>query len=268
MCELLGMSFNMAVNPHISFRAFRSRGESNPDGWGLAYYPDSSCQIFKEEIKAGASPLSKFLMGYEKIRSRTIIGHVRHKSRGDSSRRNTHPFSRELHGKEFVFAHNGTLDGCEALDTGHFEPIGDTDSERAFCYILDRIRQENIVFRGKEQFEWLAHELNEINEYGDLNCILSDGEFLFCYHDRKGYNQLCLQHRKPPYERIRLKDEDWEIDLAAEKGSEQTGYVIATTPLTDEEWVAFAEGELRVFKEGREVYRHHEGIGGSTSKLA
>ncbi|RSN77202.1 class II glutamine amidotransferase, partial [Candidatus Methanodesulfokora washburnensis] len=39
MCELLGMSFNLPVNPRISFRGFRLRGKYNRDGWGLAFYP-------------------------------------------------------------------------------------------------------------------------------------------------------------------------------------------------------------------------------------
>jgi len=42
MCELLGMSFNLPVRPSISFRGFRHRGEENPDGWGIAFYPDEA----------------------------------------------------------------------------------------------------------------------------------------------------------------------------------------------------------------------------------
>jgi len=50
MCELLAMSFNLPVRPNISFRGFRHRGESNPHGWGIAFYPDESAQIIKEPI--------------------------------------------------------------------------------------------------------------------------------------------------------------------------------------------------------------------------
>jgi len=52
MCELLAMSFNLAVRPNISFREFRHRGEKNRDGWGIAFYPDESAQIIKEPIRA------------------------------------------------------------------------------------------------------------------------------------------------------------------------------------------------------------------------
>ena len=51
-----------------------------------------------------------------------------------------------------------------------------------------------------------------------------------------------------------VRDEDWEIDLAAEKHGDQRGFVVATCPLTNEEWDALVPGSLRVFKDGRCVY--------------
>ncbi|MHA1709912.1 MAG: class II glutamine amidotransferase, partial [Candidatus Baldrarchaeia archaeon] len=66
MCELLGMCFNMPVQPKISFRAFRRRGRENPDGWGIAFYPDSgnAACVFKEPLEAMSSRLSEFIAGY------------------------------------------------------------------------------------------------------------------------------------------------------------------------------------------------------------
>ena len=81
MCELLGMSFNLPVRPKISFRKFRQRDEENPDGWGLAFYPDSSAQIFKEPLKATKSDLSGFLKDYPEVRSKIIIGHEKNGAR-------------------------------------------------------------------------------------------------------------------------------------------------------------------------------------------
>ena len=59
---------------------------------------------------------------------------------------NTHPFSRELSGRSWVFAHNGKLPGLKensGFTLGRFQPIGETDSEHAFCYLLDQIVQAN-----------------------------------------------------------------------------------------------------------------------------
>jgi len=257
MCELLGMSFNQPVRPNISFRGFRQRGKHNPDGWGLAFYPDDSAQIFKEPLKANESKLSNFLQSYQKIESKIFIGHVRFASRRGLSHKNTHPFSRELNGKEYVFAHNGTIENLEKLPLERFKPVGETDSEHVFCYLLNCIEKylgNRTNLSQKDDFDWLKQKLEEINEYGTFNCIFSDGNYLFCYHDKNGYNGLYFVERKPPYGKIRLKDEDWEINLAEEKNPEQKGFIIATKPLTDEKWERFNPGELIVFESGEIRY--------------
>ena len=260
MCELLGMSFNLPVRSNISFRGFRHRGERNPHGWGIAYYPDESAQVIKEPIKAMKSQLSEFLQNYRGMRSKIFIGHVRYTSVGSKSHKNTHPFYRELNGREYVFAHNGTLHGYQDLELGRFKPIGETDSEHVFCHILHLIEKKGISSWTHDDFDWLANTLKKINEYGYLNVIFSDGEFLFCYHDMNGYNGLSFVHRVPPYSRIKLIDEDWEINLGEEKREEQTGYIIATRRLTDERWEKFGPGELIVFKVGRIVYSNKRRI--------
>ena len=264
MCELLGMSFNLSVRPSISFRGFRYRGKNNPHGWGIAFYPDESAQVIKEPIKAKESLLSKFLRDYREIKAKIFIAHVRYTSIGTKSHKNTHPFCRELNGVEYVFAHNGTLEDYKSLMLGRFKPIGETDSEHAFCYLLKCIEEkektQKIAQWKKNDFDWLAEKLRKINEYGSFNCIFSDGKHLFCYHDKNGYNGLCFFQRKPPYSKIRLLDEDWEINLAEEKRSEQTGFIVATRKLTNESWENFKFGELIVFKDGKMIYSNHRGV--------
>jgi len=52
MCELLALCFNLPVRPRISFKGFKARGEHNPDGWGLTFYPDNPAAVFKEPLTA------------------------------------------------------------------------------------------------------------------------------------------------------------------------------------------------------------------------
>ena len=267
MCELLGMSFNLPVRPSISFRGFRYRGESNPHGWGIAFYQDESAQVVKEPVKVGKSSLSKFLQDYQEVKSKIFIAHVRYTSVGSKSHKNTHPFYRELNGKEYVFAHNGTLRNYEGLELRRFKPIGETDSEYVFCYLLSCIQKQGINRWKSEYFEWLATKLKEINEYGTFNCIFSDGTLLFCYYDKNGYNGLCFVHRKPPYGQVMLLDEDWRINLAEEKRPEQTGYIIATRRLTNESWRNFKFGELIVFRNGKMIYSNKRNIPESLEDL-
>lgn len=256
MCQLLGLSFNVPVKPEISFRGFMRRGKSNPHGWGLALYPDGkAAQVFKEPVEAGASPLAAFLRDYPRLESQIFIGHVRFASAGGHFYRNTHPFERALMGEDWVFAHNGTLRNFTRKEVGKAAPLGETDSEWAFCRILDWLDRTEVGLWTDKNFRSLAELLRELNELGALNILMSDGERLFCYHDRDVYNGLCYVRREYEHTSIRLKDEDWEVDLRRTKEPGQKGYVIATKPLTDEDWVKFSGGQLIVFRNGEIVSR-------------
>ena len=255
MCELLALCFNVRVDFRLSIRVFRGRGVENPDGWGVAFYPDRAALVIKESASSVDSGLLGFLSGYGRVRSKIFIAHVRRASAGSVAYRNTHPFLRELGGREYVFAHNGTLNGVEQLRLGRFRPVGETDSERAFCYLLAGIEERGVTRWGYGDFEWLHGRLRELDGLGTFNCLLSDGEYLFAYHDEEGYNGLHYVWRAAPFPRVRLVDEDFEVDLQELKEPGERGYVIATRPLTDEGWLRFAPGELVVFRDGVIVYR-------------
>lgn len=83
---------------------------------------------------------------------------------------------------------------------------------------------------------------------------MSDGRYLFCYHDTEGYKRLCFVERKAPFGIVHLQDEDFEIDLDAEKDPSQRGFIVASKELTDERWKKFERGELIVFRNGGIIF--------------
>jgi predicted glutamine amidotransferase len=261
MCELLGLTFNRPVTPDLSFRGLRHRGrpaavDGNPDGWGIAWYGTAGLQVVKEPIAAVQSPMAAFVRDNPELRSPIILGHVRRASCGTPAYTNTHPFYRVLDGRQYVFAHNGTLPTTAGFGMGEYRPIGTTDSERAFCNILNRVLDREAMDWTGPNLVWLEGLFREINcdAANTFNCLLSDGVRLFVYRDRSGYNGLYCVERRAPFGRVRLKDEDWQVDLGAEKDQTVRGFVIASRPLTDETWRAMPKGRLAVFRDGRRVY--------------
>jgi predicted glutamine amidotransferase len=256
MCELLGMSFNKTIQPIISFKGFWPRGNVHPDGWGLAYYPDESVQIVKEPIRTGRSELAGHLRHYKTLKSKIFIAHVRQTSVGSKSYKNTHPFYRELNGREYVFAHNGTIYYHSDLDIGRFIPVGETDSEYVFCNILEGVAERNLTYWSVDDYRWLFEKMQEINSLGRFNCIFSDGNNLFCYHDQEDYNGLFFVKRRLPYRSSFMEDQDFVINFASaiEQDPGHEGYVIATQPLSNEQWDLFHPGELLVFNNGHLIY--------------
>ena len=193
MCELLGISCSVKVRPGRYFKVLRQRGqelpegEGNPDGWGIALYPDQKAvQVIKEHIPAASSKLSEFLSTYERLCSRIFIAHVRKASLGAVTYSNSHPFSRELRGRDYAFAHNGTIRSVRRFSLGRFKPVGKTDSEHLFCHILSFIEEGGISVWTEDDLLDFWKFLISINRRrwrdqtkpNKLNMLLTDGETL------------------------------------------------------------------------------------------
>lgn len=172
--------------------------------------------------------------------SKIIIGHIRLASCGRIAHRNTHPFIRG----GWAFAHNGTVTRMKnesefALSV--FKPLGDTDSEYAFCYLLERIVAEPENIR-----EVLERECKKIKQFGKFNFLMSDGYSLYAYGD----DSLYYTVRKTPFNHVKLIDLDFELNLAEIKKPDEKACIIATEPLTyEEDWLKIEA--LKIFRDGK-----------------
>lgn len=141
-----------------------------------------------------------------------MIAHIRKATQGEVMLENCHPFVRECWGRYWVFAHNGDLkEFAPGLD-GSFLPVGTTDSERAFCYILQQMRRR---FGGalpalRELTSFLRGIASEIAAFGTFNMMLSNGEALFTHCSTK----LHYIIRQYPFTTANLSDEQVTVDFA------------------------------------------------------
>lgn len=252
MCELLGLSFAQPISADFSLSEFELRDAENADGWGLGWYPDQSLAIVKEPMMWERSQHSGFLKGYQALCSRIYIGHVRHKTTGSlPTHADTHPFARELAGREYCFAHNGTLDGRYwELPLGRYRPIGTTDSEFLFCHLMEEIAGQDRNFLAKPPgWIWLHDYLNNLNRRGKINCLISDGQRLFCYHDVNGWKGLAIRKvYVPDGSKRSFGDPEIRFNLASDGVNH--GFVVATRPLSPTGWHNFEPGELMVLSGG------------------
>lgn len=257
MCELMGLSFERPISADFSIREFGVRGEENADGWGLAWYPDRAVAVVKEPVRWGQTPYINFLENYPGLRSSLYIAHVRHKTVGsEPTYADTHPFVRELNGREYCFVHNGTLHGLMGEPLGRYRPVGGTDSERAFCRLMEAMTQRSGPLTSEEDWLWLHAQLASLNNRGQLNCLLADGDRLFCYHDRGGYKGLTFRRvRMPDLDTRRFEDAQWTVDLTEETTNK--GIVVATRPLSLHGWQPFRPGELIVLESGGIRFSSH-----------
>lgn len=129
MCELLGMSANVPTDICFSFTGLMQRGgRTGPhrDGWGIVFYEGKGFRTFKDPQPSCESKIARLVQEYP-IKSCAVISHIRQANRGGVRLENTHPFTRELWGQYWTFAHNGQLsDYQEQLPTSTSIPVGQT----------------------------------------------------------------------------------------------------------------------------------------------
>lgn len=259
MCQLLGMNCNTPTDIVFSFEGFRRRGgvtDVHVDGFGVAFFEGKGVRIYQDDRPSASSPVADLIKSYQ-IKSKNVIAHIRKATFGQVSLANTHPFMRELWGEYWLFAHNGHLQSLDDLFSDsqqqYYRPVGTTDSEQTFCYILENLRQK---YEYKPSYEVLFHEIKLLTEKirtaGIFNFTLTNGEWMIAHAN----TLLHYIIRQAPFGEAKLLDDDVSIDFTSVTTQQDRVAVIATMPLTiNEEWTQMARNELVMFKEGEIILR-------------
>ncbi|GGF40023.1 class II glutamine amidotransferase [Aliidongia dinghuensis] len=253
MCELLGMSANVPTDICFSFAGLVRRGGGtgpHGDGWGIAFYDGKACRTFHDPQASADSEIARFVRAYP-IKSRIAISHIRRANRGRVSLENTHPFTRELWGRSWTFAHNGQLKGVKQRPLAHYRPIGTTDSEHAFCWMLDQLRTIWREAPPQAALDRAIRDLSrELATLGVFNLLLSDSRSLYCHCSTR----LALLTRRAPFGQATLIDDDIKVDFATETTPNDVVTVVATRPLTsDEQWTELGHGAFLALRGGEVV---------------
>ena len=253
------MNSHLPASLTLSFTGFSQRGgctDHHADGWGIAFFesepaapdqPGKGVRYFVDKEGASSSPIARMLRTYP-IKSHNVVAHVRKATVGAVNLENCHPFVRELWGRYWVFAHNGDLKNYAPLLHGSFRPVGSTDSELAFCWLLQELAKSHAGVPTVEELTLTLTELvPQIAKHGTFNFLMSNGQALWAHASTKLYYVL----RQHPFTEVHLKDDDLRVDLASLNSPQDRLAIVVTEPLTtNEEWVAMAPGELQVFVDG------------------
>ncbi|MEZ5936236.1 MAG: class II glutamine amidotransferase [Alphaproteobacteria bacterium] len=262
MCELFALSSRAPAAITLSLEAFSQHGGltgPHKDGWGIAFAADGDARVIKDTDCASASPWVRFLEDHP-IESHLVIAHIRRATAGELALKNTQPFIRELGGRLHVFAHNGHVPGvmnAPDLPLGRFRPIGETDSEYAFCSLLARLEALWLAATVPSLDSRLAIVGNfaqELRQLGPANFLYGDGDVLFVHSDRRRQGDglvappgLHLLHREC------VEGEPLETSGLRIKTPSQLVVLAASVPLTEEPWRPLARGEVIALRNGQIV---------------
>jgi glutamine amidotransferase len=257
MCELLALNANTPTDMAFSFRGLSRRGGASgehADGWGLASFTadGSGLNLIREDAPAAFSLLAEQL-AERSPRALVSIAHIRKATQGQVSLENCHPFARSWQGQTWVFAHNGNLAGV--IPHGdRYRPFGDTDSEAAFCWILDQLDRAGASPDNPEELALLLHRCGaELAERGTFNALISNGQWLFA----TATTRLHWLTRRAPFSTATLVDPPVQVDFSTLTTSRDVVTILSTEPLTtDEQWSALEPGSSMLWCNG-ELLCHH-----------
>ena len=270
MCELLAISSRLPTTVGLSLEQLARRGGAegpHRDGWGVAYYAGGDALLLREAGAASESHLVRHIEQYGPP-SELVVSHIRLATRGERSLQNTQPFLRELGGRTHVFAHNGELDGMMPQPgdaRARFQPVGDTDSELAFCRLLGRVAvlwetSHDLLPAVEARLDLVAGFAAELRACGIANFLYADSDALFVH-----------AHRRIPPGTVEPQPGLYVLERCCREavpdlsGSgvtlttvRQALTLVASVPLTGEPWHPLAEGEVLAIRSGRTVGRRSD----------
>lgn len=228
MCMLFGLSSRDHYTANEYLKAFYKNSPQHPDGWGLAVIGRNDAVIEKESIEASKSHYLKERLSAP-VEARVVIAHIRYATVGNVEYKNCHPFTaKDNLGRRWTQAHNGTVFDCPALSKYVGIQKGDTDSERIFLYLLDRLNAAQSEKGSKlsfdERFALLDGIVCDTARGNKLNLLLSDGRNLYVHTNCRDTLYYLVK---------------------------SSAALIATAPLTDEAWEPAPFTTLLAFRDGK-----------------
>ena len=270
MCQLLGMNCNTPTDIGFSFAGFRQRGggtDHHEDGFGIAFFERSDSggvglRQFHDNKPSHLSPVADLINHYP-IKAMNVIAPIRKApTREKNSLANTYPFVREVWGEQWAFAHNGQMTDSfirrtqRLHDNGnaeHYSPVGTTDSELAFCYLLNRLKS---TFKSRPSdealFVFLTAQCRYLSANGLFNCLISNGHWQLAYAG----SLLFYLTRKAPFGEAHLSDGEMSVNFGDVTTDKDKVTILVTIPLTkNETWQQIAVDECLVFQDGDVVFK-------------
>ena len=264
MCDLLGVCSQQPVTIEMSFTKLMERARTaNPDGWGAVFYRGPDAYIFREPRPGADSRLADNLAQCG-VPSQLIISHIRKATQGEVSLRNTHPFCRELNGRLHSFAFNGDVPAIYdlPLPSDRFIPMGDSDAEYAYCYLLNLLTAADATDKPQQMSSILYEFGLQLSAMGPANFLYSDSRRLYAFASRRRYPN---KEEYPPgmyllsrhCEQLPAAIEHEGLRVQSTTLSPQEITLLSSVPLSDENWIPLPENQLLVIQDGR-VIRHLE----------
>ena len=256
MSDIIAINTDGLSSPSIKFKLLPERQGLNQFGWGLAWYPnDKPASVVKKDPVAGDTQVAmSSLTDWSNYRSTLFLGKIKGANKG-YTHHETQPFSRSFAGRDWLFVHHGDLDK-EALSqlyshkSGFLEPIGKTDSEMAFCYLLAMVHKHGARKLLDVPLKTILGWFEKLDALGTATMILSDGVTVVYFHGINAAKALYYYRQQPPNETTNFSADSVDLDFIDPRDAYRTTLIFTTAHFSPGKWHAMVPGQLIVARRG------------------
>ena len=254
--EILALNFDCMGSPSIKLKTGEDSKTLKTPGWGFGWYPndDYAASIIKDAMANDTQTLLNALQDGTSFRSTSFMCKVKGAGQ-EFTQHDTQPFRSSFGGYDWLFLHNGRLDRA-ALNDLHIdpsdllEPVGKTDSELAFCYLLGKLLACSAKgltdISGSELLTWME----ELDGLGSSDFIVSDGRSLAIYHGKNSERDLYY-HRVQPSEEPPVFESDLvSLNLDDPRDSLRTVFLVSSFQFDEASFQAMEPGQLIIVRRG------------------
>ena len=258
--DILAISLDGKGSPSINISLPDNAAGSHSHGWGFGWYPEdhSSAMVTKDPAARDTQVLVDAITDWSNFRSTSFFCKVRGASKGYSYTE-TQPFSRSFAGRDWLFMHNGDVDKVEleklhGKKTRLLEPLGNTDSELAFCNLLAQL-QEGDARRLCDIDPVMLHSwFQRFDALGSADMFFTDGETIACFHGTQSSKPMVYSRIQPPNNQDIYQSEAAKISLSDPRDTYRTALIVSSSPFTGGNWMQMQPGQMILIRRGAVVW--------------
>lgn len=263
MSQLCVLSFDCSASPSLSIARNIKLAEKSEIfyGWGVAWYPHSNgaAVVIKDSAKESEKRMTRAIQKWQEFQSTSFLCHIRGASKG-LSQQDMQPFRRTYAGRDWLLSHIGEIydsDYLKTLTLGKnpvFEPVRKIDSEHIFCWLLSEINKKKARKLSQFGFGNMYTLLQKVNQLGNVNLVMLDGEDLIVYQDKNHFSPFYYTRIKPPYSKNVLKLGDAVLEVGDHLDAYRTLMIVSTERSNSYEWKKMDGAQMMVLRRGQVIW--------------
>ena len=261
--DILALSFDSASSPSIRVKLPEKPDGSHALGWGVAWYPnDNQAAIVKKDpVARGTAVQLESLTDWEVFRSTTFFCKAKGSAKG-YTHHEAQPFSRSYAGHEWIFMHNGDLDKQRLAElhtdkSRLLEPVGRTDSELAFCFLLGKMMATHARRIAEVPAEVLLGWFQQLDALGSADMCISDGVSIACFYGSHSTRKLYYTRHLPAASAAHFDSDTLQIEMNDPRDTYRTAFIVSSTRFDAGSWLAMQPGQLLIARRGAIMWNSH-----------